>query len=250
MAIEQAGNIIRPLFRSALVTEEKKDLSPVTLADQGAEQAIRRCLTHYFPHYGLIGEEQGTLATESRFYWVVDPLDGTRAFITGRPTFGTLIALLDHGTPILGIINQPMTNERWIGIKGQPTRFSSPFGGQAKTRACSKIDEAELSCTSPEMLELAPTPFWPKLAKRVKRVSWGGDCYGYGLLSLGLIDLVAECDMKIWDWAALVPIIEGAGGYITDWAGQPLSHNSNGTVLAAGAKNLHEEAVSILSHSG
>lgn len=245
-AIDQAAHIIRPFFRTSLETLIKEDESPVTLADQGAEQVIRRCLAHYFPHYDILGEEQPATSTGSRYCWVVDPLDGTRAFITGRPTFGTLIALLVEGKPVLGIINQPITGERWIGMANQPSRYTSPFGGRIGTRSCAALEEAELSCTSPEMLESAPVPTWPALKKAVKRVSWGGDCYAYGLLSLGMLDIIAECDMKIWDWAALVPIIEGAGGLITDWKGQALTMHSNGTVIAVGDKKLHSSCISLL----
>jgi myo-inositol-1(or 4)-monophosphatase len=177
---------------------------------------------------------------------VIDPLDGTRAFITGRPLFGTLIALLQHGVPVLGMIDQPVTRERWVGLAGQQTRFTGPLGGKIGTRACARLAAAELSCTSPDMLG-AERPRWQRLADQVGRVTWGGDCYAYGLLALGHIDIVAERDMKLWDYAALVPVVEGAGGTITDWSGGPLRPGSDGTVLAACNAGLHTAARELLN---
>ena len=176
---------------------------------------------------------------------MLDPIDGTRAFITGKPTFGTLIALLRDGVPILGIIDQPVTGERWIGVASEPSRFTGSLGGTIGTRPCASLGEAELSCTSPELLGTRKSR-WQRLAEQVRRVSWGGDCYGYGLLALGQIDIIAECNMKLWDYAALVPIIEGAGGRVTDWAGKALGPGSDGTVLAAGSLGLSGLALEAL----
>ena len=140
----------------------------------------------------MLGEEFGLDRPEARLRWVLDPIDGTRAFITGRPTFGTLIALLDGDRPILGIIDQPVTGERWVGAAGRPTRFRGPLGGRAGCRPCPSLAEAELSCTSPEMLAATTWPRWERLAAAVRRNYWGGDCYAYGLLALGQIDVIAE----------------------------------------------------------
>ncbi len=220
-AADVAGAVIRPFFRAHLPATLKHDRSPVTIADRTAEQAMRAVLAERYPDHGIMGEEFGTDRADARLRWVLDPIDGTRAFITGRPVFGTLIALLDDGVPILGVIDQPVTGERWVGVGGRPTRFRGPFGGAAGTRPCAELAAAELSATSPEMLG-PHRPAWDLLAGAVRRVSWGGDCYAYGLLALGQIDVIAEADLKPWDWAALVPVIEGAGGRITDWAGQTL----------------------------
>jgi myo-inositol-1(or 4)-monophosphatase len=207
---------------------------------------MRETIEAAFPDHGLLGEEHGLEREHAAYRWVLDPIDGTRAFITGRPVFGTLIALLHEGVPILGVIDQPVTGERWIGQAGEPTRFRGPFGGTPRTRACPDLASAELSCTAPEMLG-AHQPAWQSLARGVARVSWGGDCYAYGLLALGCIDIVAECDLKTWDWAALVPVIEGAGGRITDWAGAPLRPGGDGRVLAVGDPDLLEPALSLLA---
>ncbi len=247
-AADASGAVLRGYFRLPLTADAKADASPVTIADRQAEAAMRAVLRTRFPDHDILGEEFGQESSGAEFCWVLDPLDGTRAFITGRPTFGTLIALLHRGVPVVGVIDQPVTGERWIGAAGERTVFAGRFGGVVGTRACALLEDAELSCTSPDMLG-ERRPRWQQLAGRVRRVSWGGDCYAYGLLALGHIDLVAECDMKLWDYAALVPVIEGAGGRITDWSGQALVPGSDGTVLAAGSGALHALAVERLKES-
>jgi myo-inositol-1(or 4)-monophosphatase len=232
-AVDVAGAVIRPLFRSALRADLKSDRTPVTIADRTAELAMRAVLAERFPDHGIQGEEFGIERPDARLRWVLDPIDGTKAFITGRPVFGTLVALTDAGRPVLGIIDQPVTGERWIGVAGRPTVFRGPFGGTAGCRRCPALAEAELSCTGPFLLG-ADMPRWQRLADAVRRVSWGGDCYAYGLLALGQLDVIAEATMKPWDWAALVPVIEGAGGRITDWRGDPLRPEGDGRVLAVG----------------
>ena len=244
-AADVAGAVIRPFFRSRVTADAKSDRSPVTIADRTAEQAMRAVLSERFPDHGILGEEFGLDRPDARFRWVLDPIDGTRAFITGRPTFGTLIALLDGDAPIVGVIDQPVTGERWIGAAGRATVFRGGLGGQAGCRPCPRLADAELSCTSPEMLG-PMEPRWRRLAAAVRRNYWGGDCYAHGLAALGQIDVVAECDMKVWDWAALVPVIEGAGGRVTDWAGQPLRPDSDGTVLSVGDPALLDQAVALL----
>jgi len=237
LAADAAGAAIRPYFRASLAAERKSDDSPVTIADRSAEQAMRAVLGRHYPGHGILGEEFGLENPDSSFRWVLDPIDGTRAFITGRPVFGTLIALLQDGVPVLGIIDQPITGERWVGVRGEATRFSGPYGGTPRTRPCKTLALAELSCTSPDMLG-ADAPAWRGLANAVARTSWGGDCYAYGLLALGQIDVIAECDLKIWDWAALLPVVEGAGGRMVGWGGARLDAANDGRVLAVGDPNL------------
>lgn len=245
-AADVAAAVVRPFFRQPLTADVKGDRSPVTIADRTAEQAMRAVLSERFPDHGIIGEEFGTDRAQARFRWVLDPIDGTRAFITGRPSFGTLIGLLDGDRPILGLIDQPVTRERWIGAPGRATVFRSAFGGRAGCRPCATLDAAELSCTSPEMLEGHETA-WRALKAAVRRNYWGSDCYAHGLVAIGQIDIVAECDMKLWDWAALVPVIEGAGGRVTDWRGQPLRVGSDGSVLSVGDPALVAPAVALLN---
>ena len=247
-AADAAGAVIRPYFRAVATAELKGDSSPVTIADREAEQAMRTLLTERSPEHGVLGEEDGVQGEAARWRWVLDPIDGTRAFITGRPTFATLIALMDGDVPVLGIIDQPITGERWVGVAGRKTRFRGPYGGQAGCRPCASLAEAELSCTSPEIFTPDTRDGWNRLTSQVRRTSWGGDGYAYGLLALGQIDVVAEATLKLWDWAALVPVIEGAGGRITDWQGWALRPDGPGQVLAVGDAALLAPAIAALSN--
>jgi myo-inositol-1(or 4)-monophosphatase len=244
-AADVAAAVVRPFFRAGLAAAVKTDMSPVTIADRSAELAMRGVLSQRFPEHTVSGEEFGALNPGQRYRWVLDPIDGTRAFITGRPQFGTLIALLDGDTPILGIIDQPITRERWIGAVGRRTVFQGEFG-RAGCRPCGALSEAELSCTSPEIFA-GDTPRWQNLSKAVRRITYGGDCYAYGLVALGQLDIVAEATMQVWDWSALVPIISGAGGSITDWNGAPLRPDGDGRVLALGDAGLLAQAVTALA---
>ena len=244
-AADVAGAVIRPLFRSPLDAALKADQSPVTLADRTAEAAMRAVLAQRFPTHGILGEEFGLDNPTAPLRWVLDPIDGTRAFITGRPVFGTLIALLDGEVPILGLIEQCVTGERWIGAAGRATSFRGPFGGAAGCRPCRSVGEAELSATNPQMFG-ADLPAFERLSAAARRTSFGGDCYAYGLLALGQIDIIAEADLKVWDWAALVPVIEGAGGRLTDWHGGTLRPGCDGHVLALGDPALQPQAIRLL----
>jgi myo-inositol-1(or 4)-monophosphatase len=246
-AADLAGAAIRPLFRSALLVEAKGDASPVTEADRAAERAIRALLAEKLPTHGVIGEEYGTTNPDAEWVWVLDPIDGTRPFVTGRPLFGTLIGLLHRGTPVLGLIDQPVTAERWIGVAGQRTRFRSPMGGTVGCRPCPTLGTAELSCSSPDMFDAETAPRFGAVKAAARRTTWGGDCYAYGLVALGLVDVVVDATMKPWDWAALVPVIEGAGGRCTDWAGRPLRLDGDGTVVAVGDPALLPEVSRLLS---
>ena len=245
-AADAAGAVIRPLFRVGLAAEAKGDDSPVTIADRNAEQAMRTVLEKRFPEHGILGEELGSQQSTAGLCWVLDPIDGTRAFITGRPVFGTLVALLRDGRPILGIIDQPVTGERWIGAVGRRTEFRGRFGGRVGCRPCPGLNQAELSLTSPDILGSDDKVRWERLHEVARRTSFGGDCYAYGLLALGQIDIIAEATLKTWDWAALVPVIEGSGGRLTDWHGNPLTPDSDGHALAVGDPTLLPSAIALL----
>jgi histidinol phosphatase-like enzyme (inositol monophosphatase family) len=246
-AADAAAEAVRPYFRIGLVADDKADDSPVTLADRAAERAMRAVLAERCPGHGIIGEEFGATGVgNGGLRWVLDPIDGTRAFITGRTTFGTLIALIEDETPIIGIIDQPITRERWVGVAGRPTQFTGPLGGRAGCRPCPALGQAELSCTSPDLFTVETRPAFDRLRAAVRRTSWGGDCYSFGLLALGQIDVIVEDGLKPWDWAALVPVIAGAGGGVTDWAGAPLRLGGPGKVAALGDPHLLPEIVNRL----
>ncbi|PZU11645.1 histidinol-phosphatase [Sphingomonas sp.] len=241
---DAAGAAIRPFFRARFEIETKPDASPVTQADRAAEAAIRAILEAERPQDGIIGEEYGVAREEAARIWVIDPIDGTRAFLAGRPLFGTLIALLEEDRPLLGLIDQPIARERWIGAAGRPTTFN---GAPAATRACAALARAHLGTTGPYLFPEADQPGFDRLRGQVRDTIWGGDCHNYGLVASGHIDLVVEANLKLYDFAALVPVVEGAGGRMTDWAGQSLGRESDGRVIAAGDPALIEEAITALT---
>jgi histidinol phosphatase-like enzyme (inositol monophosphatase family) len=228
-----AGAAIRPLFRGQWAEEKKTDRSFVTEADRAAEAAMRALIEAEFPADGIIGEEYGTRNEGAGRQWVLDPIDGTTSFIAGRPIFGTLIALLQDGWPVLGIIDQPISGERWVGQIGQPTLFN---GKPAATRPLKDLADAVLATTSPHLFTNEEADAFMSVAKQVaeKKIVFGGDCYNYGLVASGHIDVVIEAGLKLYDYAALVPVVEGAGGMMADWQGHPLDAGSDGTVIALG----------------
>lgn len=241
---DAAGNVIRPYFRNLAAVETKGDLSPVTVADRATEAAIRRLLAEHRPGDGVVGEEYGDDRPDADRLWVIDPIDGTRAFIAGRPLFGTLIALLEDGVPVLGVIDQCIIGDRWLGVAGRPTTLS---GAPARIRSGRTLAQAHLGTTSPHAFSAADLAAFERLRADVGDTLYGGDCHNYGLLASGHLDLVVEASLKLHDWAALVPIVEGAGGRMRDWSGQPLRRGSDGRVAAAASQELLNAAVARLS---
>ncbi|MCE2510766.1 MAG: histidinol-phosphatase [Alphaproteobacteria bacterium] len=239
-----SGEVARRYFRTPVDVDQKPDASPVTVADREIESILRERIEAAFPAHGILGEEFGTVRGEARYVWVLDPIDGTKAFITGKPLFGTLIGLLEEQKPLLGLIDQPILNERWVGIRGRKTYFN---GRPVKTRACPDIGLAAMYSTAPGMFEGKDAETYARLKQRVRYPMFGTDCYGYGLLALGFADLVVEAQLKTHDFFPIVPIVEGAGGRMTDWQGKPLGPNSDGHVLAAGDPALHAAALAILN---
>ena len=216
--------------------------SPVTKADQGAEQAIRALINETFPDHGIKGEEYGDEKLDAEYVWVIDPIDGTKAFITGFTSWGTLIALLKNGDAVLGALNQPSVGERFIGLPGQTTLN----GEELRTRACPTLEQARLGITDLDMMKTdAQRHAFDKIASRVEYLRLGGDCYNYALLAAGHIDLVIEGDLMPWDIQALIPIVEGAGGVISLWDGAPV--RCGGWVVAAGDAVLHAAALAYLN---
>ncbi len=237
---DEAGEIIRPYFRQSFEVETKNDNSPVTIADRSVEERLRAIIEEHRPEDGIIGEEFGIKESKNQYDWVLDPIDGTKSFIIGRPSFGTLIALCENGMPILGIIDQPILKERWIGIKGQPTTFN---GKVVTTRSCKDLKNARLASTDPDQL---PNE-WKNLRKASSIFVWGGDCYSYGLLSMGGLDAVIETQLGTYDYCALPPIIEGAGGWMGDWNGNALDINSDGQTVAVGDVALKDKILEIVN---
>ena len=230
---DAAGEAIRPLFRGQWTQERKPDASYVTEADQAAEAAMRAIIESERPDDGIIGEEYGNRNPAAARQWVLDPIDGTTSFIAGRPIFGTLIALMEGGWPILGVIDQPVLRERWVGRVGNGTTFN---GAPARAAPCPDLADAVLGTTSPHQFAGEQVDAFMGLAKAVaeRKIVYGGDCYNYGLVASGHLDVVCEASLKLHDFAALVPVVEGAGGTMCDWQGEPLNAHSTGEVLALG----------------
>jgi inositol-phosphate phosphatase / L-galactose 1-phosphate phosphatase / histidinol-phosphatase len=241
---DAAGAAIRPYFRQPLRVDDKPDRSPVTDADRAAEAVMRQLITARFPDHGIIGEEYGRERADAEFVWVLDPIDGTKSFISGVPLFGTLIALARRGRPLLGVIDQPIQRERWIGADGRATTFN---GAPVRCRACANLAAATVFATSPDMFIDKDADGFRRLGRAAKLVRYGADCYAYGLLALGLIDLVVEASLKPYDFSALAPIITGAGGIATDWHGRELSLASDGRIVAAGDRRVHAAALALLA---
>jgi len=247
---DAAGAAIRPFFRARYDMEYKSDQSPVTEADRAAEAAIRAILEKERPQDGIIGEEYGSVREDAERVWILDPIDGTRSFISGRPIFGTLIALTQAGWPTIGIIDQPIAQERWAGMTGQPTTFN---GKAVRTRSCQALAGAGIATTSPHLFDDGDVPHYMALVAAVSGGSprqgpvYGGDCYNYGLLASGFLDIVIESGLKSYDFAALVPVVEGAGGTMCDWNGEPLTADSEGHVLALGDPARLEDVLEALA---
>jgi inositol-phosphate phosphatase/L-galactose 1-phosphate phosphatase/histidinol-phosphatase len=240
---DAAGAAIRPYFRTKLAIDDKPDLSPVTAADRAAEAAMRRLIGERFPAHGIIGEEYGRERDDAEFVWVLDPIDGTKSFISGVPLFGTLIALAQNGRPILGIIDQPISRERWTGAAGRPTLYN---GSPTRCRACPDLSAATVFATTPDMFKGVDVAAFARAAGAAKLARYGADCYASGLVALGFVDLVIEASLQIYDFGPMGPIVEGAGGIVTDWHGAPLGFGSDGRVIIAGDPRAHCQALALL----
>lgn len=247
---DASAKVILPYFRKPIDIENKaaagKPLDPVTAADKAAERAIRKYLAKAHPDHGILGEEYGAQAGDSPWQWVIDPIDGTKAFITGTPLWGTLIGLKHGERAVLGMMDQPFTGERiWADGKGAQWRLSSGKTKRIATRACKRLDEASLATTSPDLLAKGlETDVFTALKGKARLTRYGGDCYGYCLLAAGHIDIIVECGLKPYDIVALIPIIEQAGGRVTTWDGGPAE--GGGRILATGDATLHEAALKLI----
>lgn len=236
---DAAGEVIRGHFRTPFDIEAKSDETPVTIADKAVEARLREMIEAAFPQDGILGEEYGEKPTQNDRVWVLDPIDGTKSFIVGRPTFGTLIALCENGIPVLGVIDQPILKERWVGAKNHPTTFHNK---PVKTRACSSLKNAVIGCTSPRQIP----DLWPHFYTQCKTVVWGGDCYAFGSIANGWIDAIIETGLQPYDFAALIPVIENAGGLMCDWQGKSITLQSDGDVIALGDPALKNAALNFV----
>lgn len=245
---DRLADVVRPIvlkhFHAGVETEAKADKSPVTVADKEAETAMRTLIEATYPDHGIFGEEFGTANADAEYVWVLDPIDGTVGFATGKPLFGTLIALTRNAKPVLGIIDAPALDQRWRGAVGEASTLN---GETIRTRACPDLQDAWLYATTPDMFGGHDAHAFERLSDLVCRRAFGADCYAYGLLASGRIDLVVEADLKPYDFCALAPVIEGAGGVITDWNGAPLTLASDGRVCAAGDGRAHRAALGCLA---
>jgi inositol-phosphate phosphatase/L-galactose 1-phosphate phosphatase/histidinol-phosphatase len=247
LALELAA-LARPIilehYRRPLAVDTKADQSPVTIADRNAEAAMRAAIGRAFPDHGVIGEEYGRERADAEFVWVLDPIDGTKAYITGKPLFGTLIALTWQGRPIVGVIDMPALDECWWAADDRATVMD---GTPVKSRPCADLAQAMLYATSPHMFRDADATAFARLVDAVRHPLYGGDCYSYALIAGGWNDLVVEAQLQAYDFCAAVPVIEGAGGVMTDWQGRPLTPASDGRIVACGDRRLLAPALARLA---
>ena len=244
-----SGETILPFFRTALAVESKKrddgSFDPVTAADRAAESAMRTIIRDTFPEHGIIGEEYGDERPDAEYVWVLDPIDGTKSFISGLPVWGTLIALTRFGEPVFGLMHQPFTGERFAG-DGGGAHYRGPGGKRdLRVRRCASLAEATLYTTSPQLMKSADRKIFGRVEEKARLSRYGGDCYAYCMLAAGQIDLVIETELKPHDVMALIPIIAGAGGVITTWDNGP--PQAGGRIIAAGDRRLHAAARALLN---
>ena len=243
---ETSGEKILPFFRTNLAVSHKGmgAFDPVTEADRAAEMAMRTLIGRNFPNHGIIGEEHGNERADAEYVWVLDPIDGTKSFINGMPTWGTLIGLLRFGEPVFGLMHQPFIGERFSG-DGGAAQYRGPAGARGlHVRACASLKDALLQTTSPRLMNETDRAKFGRVEEAVKLSRYGGDCYAYCMLAAGQIDLVIETELKPYDILPLIPIITGAGGVVTSWDG---GAPTQGRVVAAGDKRVHEQALKILN---
>ena len=243
-----AGEAIRPFFRTALGVQNKSGtggFDPVTEADRAAETAMRALIRKTFPAHGIIGEEFGDERAGAPYVWVLDPIDGTKSFIAGMPAWGTLIGLLKDSVPVYGMMHQPFIDEFFTG-DGASARYRGPAGERKlMARSCSALKDAILFTTSPLLMSDEERRRFQEVEKAARLSRYGGDCYAYCMVAAGYVDLVIEAGLKPHDVLPLIPIVEGAGGIITDWTGGTATNG--GRIIAAGDKRVHEQALKLLA---
>jgi histidinol phosphatase-like enzyme (inositol monophosphatase family) len=243
-----AGDVILPLFRADHGLENKAGpgaFDPVTLADKNAESAIRKLISERYPDHGVIGEEWGEDRPDAEFVWVLDPVDGTRAFIAGLPVWTTLIGLRFQGQPVLGSIGQSFIGEIFIGHAGASRLIHRDGERPLKVRACPSLADAVIATTDPYLFKGAQAEAWSRLHAAVRLARYGCDAYAYAMVAMGTLDLVVETGLKSWDIESAIPVLAGAGGMITDWRGDPVGQHG-GKIAIAGDRQVLDEALTLL----
>ena len=240
--------VISQYFRQSFAIDNKADDSPVTIADRAAEAALRQSISAAFPGHAIMGEEQGGHVDEG-LSWIIDPIDGTRSFITGRPLFGTLIGIVDGGIPVSGLIDMPAINETYRTEDGR-SLFESVAGTVAiRSRSCDRLEDAHIATTSPDAFTAEGWQAFTSVKDKCASSVYGGDCYNYALLAAGHLDIVIEHQLGAYDMMALVPILQNAGASVTDWQGAPITINNDGSLLACATRALHQDALKCLHSS-
>ncbi|CAN5165426.1 histidinol-phosphatase [soil metagenome] len=245
-----AAGVTLPFFRGDYAEENKAAVGafdPVTQADKDAEAAIRRLIGERYPEHGVIGEEYGEDRPDAEHVWILDPIDGTRAFIAGLPLWTTLIALRSEGRPTVGVISQPYVGELFLGGRSGAALISRGRTTPIRTRPCERLTDAVISTTDPDILSGAELGAWTQVRAAARLARYGCDAYAYAMLALGRIDLVAESGLKVWDWSALIPVIEAAGGEVTNWRGDAV--DGSGQILAVGDVRIRDQALITLKRA-
>ena len=243
-AVDASKAMLRDYTRKPFRVEVKGDGSPSTSVDQAVEDRMREIIGAEYPDHGVLGEERRATAPDNEFVWAIDPIDGTLPFLAGIPTFGTLLALLHNGVPVLGIIDMPMTAERWIGTAGRPTTRN---GRPVRTRECADLSMALMSTSNPDYYDLTNTPALERMKRATRFAVYGGSCMFYAQIASGRVDICIDVGFKAWDYMALIPVVEGAGGIFTDWQGQAAGLHTGSQYIASGDPRVHEQALKVLA---
>jgi len=235
--------VVERWFRADPDVENKADGSPVTIADKTIERLLRDAISARYPDHGILGEEYGRQGLDHELVWVIDPIDGTKSFITGIPLFGTLIALLEKGKPVLGLVEVQRTGERWLGLSGRPTTLNGKPVRAARTKS---LADAIVLATSPDIFNADDLAAFDRVSRAARIRRFGGDCYAWAMVATGTVDAVVEAGLQPYDYLALIPVIEGAGGIVTDWEGAPVGITDDARVVAAATPELHAEILARL----
>lgn len=252
MFVSRLPSLTRPIihnhFRTGFAVDTKRDDSPVTIADKEVESCIRSAIAHQFPEHDIIGEEQGGQA-QGRYCWIIDPIDGTRAFIVGKPLFGTLVAFAIDGKPVCGLVDMPILNETYLTQSDSAILLDAKGQRTIRTSSCIHLAQAQIATTSPDAFDERGMRVFEAVSKSAAGRHFGGDCYNYALLAAGYLDCVMENQLALHDMMALVPVLEKAGATVTDWSGNAIDLDCDGSLLVTATAELHKEIVEKIAHS-